>query len=163
MDRLKRKLGGGVPVELVFPPRATTAETTTTAPSVQTQSRMHGQRRVTVHYGPTTSHTRSASNADGALGSIIESADEHGASCSEEFGYAAAAAVASSAGATTTATATVATKTPKPRKSPPAAKDTAVDIDIDAKLRGMMKNIGAKRKAWTRKGLADNEYTTLWL
>ena len=141
MDRVKRKLGNGVPLDLVFPHRDCDIEPIPPIPSppILSLSQHHhhqGPKRVTVHYGPNSSKT----TKDNRLGSIIESADEHGGSCSEEFGY-----------------------PPRPQKSiaPPPCISDDVDVDIDAMFRNLARNLTGKKLPWVKK-VADETISSVW-
>ncbi|KIJ99144.1 hypothetical protein K443DRAFT_680200 [Laccaria amethystina LaAM-08-1] len=117
MDRVRRKLGEGVPLGLVFPPEETLPSTPskdsipkfpTTPPiprprkssvieasrdSIAESSSVHRAGRRSAKRSPTTPpNSKSAPSSPSdtyskeKLSAIIESPDEHGASCSEEFG-----------------------------------------------------------------------------
>jgi hypothetical protein len=133
MDRVKRKLGSGVPVDLVFP---ASLQPKAEAPTpIDTSIRV--QRRTTVHFSPNLPTPPRAEIKDTPLDSIVESTEEHGASCAEEFGY-----------------------PPRPQTYPkPAHLLEEVDIDLDLKLRGLVTKLAMKKRPWVRKGLPDSGWS----
>jgi hypothetical protein len=116
MERVKRKLGEGVPMDLVFPP-AESAVTTAQPPVIPAASPTHtpnlNQPLLTVHYGSAPESDSQPNNYN--LKPIIES-DERVSLRSHDRGT--------------------------PKHNPPV-KD--VDIDLDKKLRDFVEYLGVRR------------------